>query len=43
MKTMILAISAVLALSVGASNAMAASYHAPAHNFYQNNWMSNGS
>lgn len=29
-----------LVLSLGAANAWSATYHAPAHNAYQNNWMS---
>lgn len=40
MKNVILAIFAVLSLSIGASIAQAR-YHAPSQNFYQNNWMSN--
>ena len=42
MKNMILAALAALSLGVGAANVQAASYHAPAHNFYQNNWMAGG-
>jgi hypothetical protein len=37
MKTLILA--AVVILGLGAANTQAGPYHAPAHNFYQNNWM----
>ena len=46
MKTMFLAAFAALMIGFGAANAQseshAAGYHAPAHNFYQNNWMSGG-
>ena len=40
MKNVILAVFAVLSLSIAAPNAQAR-YHAPPQNFYQNNWMSN--
>ena len=44
MKTLILA--AFVSLSLGAMGgralADAQQYHAPAHNYYQNNWMSDG-
>ena len=40
MKTMILAALAALSLGVAAANAEKPTmYRAPAHNFYQNNWM----
>jgi hypothetical protein len=39
MNTMILAALIALSLGAGAANAQAATYHAPAHNFYQNNWV----
>jgi hypothetical protein len=43
MKTVFLAALAVLTLSVSIANSGAAEpYHAPAHNFYQNNWISGG-
>jgi hypothetical protein len=42
MKTVVLAIFAALSLSIGSTDVHAATYHAPAHNFYQNNWMSGG-
>jgi hypothetical protein len=42
MKTRILAAITALSLSVGAANAQSFSYNAPAHNYYQNNWMSGG-
>jgi hypothetical protein len=38
MKTLILATFVILGLAGATSNA--APYHTPAHNFYQNNWMS---
>ena len=41
MKTVILVAFAVLTLSVSIANVSTAEpYRAPAHNFYQNNWMS---
>jgi hypothetical protein len=40
MKALILFAFAALSLGVGAANAK--SYSAPAHNSYQNNWMSSG-
>ncbi|MEA2773597.1 MAG: hypothetical protein QOD93_6559 [Acetobacteraceae bacterium] len=45
MKNMFLTAFAVVTLGIGAANAQSeghpsAGYHAPAHNFYQNNWMS---
>ncbi len=43
MKNLVLAAIAVIGLSVGAANGhspfRSMMYHAPAHNFYQNNWM----
>ncbi len=40
MKIMILAAIAAIGLGVAVANAeRATAYHAPAHNFYQNNWM----
>ncbi len=43
MKTIILTLFAVLTIGIGAAMAGAlASYHAPAQNFYQNNWMGGG-
>ncbi len=42
MKAKILIALAALILSVGAANAEPHSYRAPAHNFYQNNWMAGG-
>jgi Spy/CpxP family protein refolding chaperone len=43
MKTLILAAFAALSLGVAAASAeQPTAYHAPAHNFYQNNWMANG-
>jgi hypothetical protein len=39
MKTIILAGFAILTLSIGSASTLAATYHTPAHNFYQNNWM----
>jgi hypothetical protein len=38
MKTLILA-AAVLSLTIGVAGAQSLSYNAPAHNYYQNNWM----
>ena len=40
MKTLIRAAFAVFTLGVGAAHGQAAQYHAPANNYYQNNWMS---
>lgn len=41
MKSLILA--AITALSIGAAvDAQAAVYHAPAHNYQQNNWLEGG-
>jgi hypothetical protein len=42
MKSRILAAFVALTVGAGALNAQAAAYHAPAHNFYQNNWMAGG-
>jgi hypothetical protein len=39
MKTMILVVLASLTVTVGVANSQT-QYRAPAHNFYQNNWMS---
>ena len=39
MKTVISAALAALILSAGAATAQGVLYRAPAHNFYQNNWM----
>jgi hypothetical protein len=43
-KTVILAAIVALSLGAGVANAQttarSAGYHTPAHNFYQNNWMS---
>ncbi len=39
MKTIFLAAVAALALGAGAVSAPAATYHAPAQNYHQNNWM----
>jgi hypothetical protein len=39
MKAMILVVLATMTLTVGAANSQT-QYRAPAHNFYQNNWMS---
>jgi hypothetical protein len=38
----ILAAFVAMCLGVGAVNAHAGTYRAPAHNFYQNNWMAGG-
>jgi hypothetical protein len=40
MKTLILAAFAVVSLGVAAANSQTVAYRAPAHNYYQNNWMS---
>ena len=42
MKMMILAAIAAVGLGVTAVNVQAAVYHAPANNFYQNNWLQGG-
>jgi hypothetical protein len=39
MRTFILAAVAALGLSASAANAQLLSYTTPAHNYYQNNWM----
>jgi hypothetical protein len=39
MKAMILVVLAIMTVSDGAANAQT-QYRTPAHNFYQNNWMS---
>jgi hypothetical protein len=39
MKTLLRAAFAVVSLGVAAANGQPAAYHAPAHNYYQNNWM----
>jgi hypothetical protein len=39
MQNVILAALAALILGIGAANVQAGQYRAPAHNFYQNNWM----
>jgi hypothetical protein len=42
MKTMILAAIAAIGFGVAVANAeKPTAYHAPANNFYQNNWMAN--
>lgn len=44
MKRSILAaiVTATLSLGIAHANAEASSYRAPAHNYYQNNWMGSG-
>jgi hypothetical protein len=39
MKTLVLAAVAAFTLSIGVAAAQSLSYNAPAHNYYQNNWM----
>jgi len=39
MTNLVFAAVAVLTLSIGVANAQSLSYNAPAHNYYQNNWM----
>ncbi|HEX4367611.1 MAG TPA: hypothetical protein VH023_12315 [Rhodopila sp.] len=41
MKTLIRAAFAVVSLGVAVANGQTPAYHAPAHNYYQNNWMAN--
>jgi hypothetical protein len=40
MKITILAVLTILSIGTGAFTAQAATYQTPAHNFYQNNWIS---
>jgi hypothetical protein len=40
MKAIILAAVVALGLDVGGANAQSQPYQTPAHNYYQNNWMS---
>ncbi|HEY0184835.1 MAG TPA: hypothetical protein VGC09_18700 [Rhodopila sp.] len=40
MRAVILAAVTTLGLSVNVAGSHAAAYQPPAHNFYQNNWMS---
>jgi hypothetical protein len=42
MKTRILVALIALSLGVVTANAQSQQYRAPAHNFYQNNWMGGG-
>ncbi|HEX3573032.1 MAG TPA: hypothetical protein VHU42_00405 [Rhodopila sp.] len=39
MKTLILAAFTAIVLGTGIARAESSGYHAPAHNYYQNNWM----
>jgi hypothetical protein len=41
MKALILAAFASLTLVIGINSGFAESYHTPANNYYQNNWMNN--
>jgi hypothetical protein len=40
MRTLVLATIAAFSLSAAVASAQSLAYNAPAHNYYQNNWMS---
>jgi hypothetical protein len=42
MRTIILAAAIAMTLGMESVNAETQPYHAPAHNYYQNNWMAGG-
>ena len=42
MKILMRAAFTVLILGITAAEGQAAQYHAPAYNYYQNNWMADG-